>query len=1314
MLLNSTLTALESLSLIVSEGSVSQRDELRTQMKQISHHIDAPERPEDELAYINDLQIDGSCGWLPEKSAFQDWQFEQPQDDSAVMPRVLWLSGKPGTGKSVMAGHIVKYLEECNADCSYYFFKHNNKKRSTISALLRSLAYQMAETNFAIRQELLAMARDGEYFNKDDERSVWKILFTSRIFCLEFCRPQYWIIDALDECTNYTALFPLLSKMDKLLPIRLLITSRPLPSVERLFTQEKLEIIAESISEEDTLQDIRLFLQARADFLPVEDDQARLDLTENIVQKSNGSFLWASLISKELEMTHSEQQVADVLSQVPTEMDDVYTRILAGIQALPRNQTLAKAIFRWTVCAARPLSIAELKEALRLDTGHVIPRLENVVSSITGCLVDVGADGKVQVVHETVKSFLTRSGLESEYAVDKRREQSRLAEICLQYLCGNELQPARRGSTGRVSKPSEISVLAEYATRYFSFHLAESSSAIDKPLMLLDQLLRTNVLGWIEFVARAGDLDVLLQTSRNLKAYLDRRAKYRSPLGKEVQRAEAWADDFIRIVAAFGKNITSLPESVQFLVPAVSPPKSMIHREFKGVSRSLEVVGSSEEDWDDRISCIVYPEGQALCVTSWESRFAVGLSTGSILLYKTTTFQGTRTLSHGEPVRHLCFAIRDDLLASCGRKKLVLWDPQTGAQLWTASLNDLVLGTSFTQDDDAVMIATRGNKMLSFDTRTGARLPDWSYFDMNNSEDDALVNRKQPTHISISSELNLLAIAYRQRPISFWDLEDNSWLSHFHKGDPNVYPGPLLVGVTINPNPDLELAAAAYQDGDLVVFNPFDGQQKASVEASAHVLVSSPDGRTLATGDGNGMIQLFNFETLRLLYRVSMYDYDIRNLAFTSDSLRFFDIRSNQCNIWEPTVLVRGRDVDDTTSEPYSDEVPHPALVVDCKSLGNEETITAICEHHSGGWIFAGRENGSVAVFNVSTGKQAEELIKPMVISVKLLAWSNSCNWLAIADTSSRVTVRSITVSGENRWDVASPILSVRADQPIQQLFFNQSGRLLLVSTNALDEIWDVEHAVRIGARPRTNSTTSCRWVNHPGSEDQVLLVEAGYAYVYNWASLSRLSRPEGIKLSGSGSHESSVDHTLTSRSGRNLCVRFLKPSELNFAELQIYLASSIDPKAECANPIAGYTELAGRIKTVIGIYKSYVLFLDVDGWICSLNIDSFVVEGHYSRHFFIPLSWYNVGDMCFAVTVNGSVALARRDEVIVFHHGLDFFDEQIPLDPAKNGGTAVTGKAAEGQSTATSTASGVKLSRRRRPGPGVASRTIRSDPGPA
>lgn len=1282
-------------------GSLSRRDEHRTQMKSIAQYISAPERPEAELANINDRQIEGSCIWLTGSSTFQDWQSGYHGDSLEETPKCFWLSGKPGTGKSVAAGHVIKYLESCNADCSYYFFRHNNREGSGVAAMLRSLAYQMADTNASTRLEFLAMVNDAEYFNKDDAKSVWRTLFSTRILRVELRQPHYWIIDGLDECSNHAALFQLLSKVDKLVPLRIFVTSRPLPSIERLFSQEKIPVFAEQVAIEKLLDDIRLFLQANVGFLPVEEGTARDHLIDQIIQKSNGSFLWAALVLKELEDTHSEQQIKEVLSQVPSEMDDLYHRILEGIEAVPKNRSLAKAIFGWAVCAARPLSVDELREALILDTGHVIPRLETVVSTICGYLVDVSGNCRVQVVHETVKSFLTRPGLESECAVEKRKEHSRIAEVCLKYLCGEELQASRSRRSSATTKPAKKSPLADYASVYFSEHLAESSSAIDAPLVLLDKFFKTNVLAWIEMTARKGSTANLLQTSRNLKAYLHRRAKYRSPLGKEVQAVQAWTDDLIRLVASFGRNLLSSPESIHFLTPPLCPPKSMIYRNFKDYTRSLEVVGLSDEDWDDRISCMVYPDGEASSVACRESRFAVGLSTGKIVIYRTATFEESRTIDHGEPVRHLCFAGSEDILASCGRKLLALWDPQTGSQLWKADITGSIMSVSFDHDDSSVLLATRDNSIASFRTRDGERLEDAVFFDMREDGQDT-VYRRPPTHACFCPELNLLGVAYRQRPISFWDLEDNSWLSHFHKGSSDEYPGPLLVGFTINPNPNLELAAASYQDGDLVVFNPFDGKQLAVVETSAQVLVPSPNGKTLATGDGNGMIQLFNFETLRLLYRITTYDFDIRTIAFTSDSLRFFDIRGNHCNAWEPTVLVRKGDPDDSNSEPYSDEVAPSALLLDAKSWTDDLTITSMCEHHVGKTLFCGRENGSVAVFDVRTGKQAQQLVSHTMVSVNVLEWNTTRELLASADVSSRVVVRPVTLDTAGRWRVGGEIIDMRAERSVRQLLLDPTGTLLLVSTDQSDDVWRMNGTL-VGSRPHTG-TTAWRWINHPVSAQHLLLVAGGCAHIFAWASFMPVSRPNGIMLGLDEGTNTGEAEIVSSRSGRSLCIHLPRPPGSSLPELQTYLAASIRAAAEAVEPVAAYSALAGRIKTIVGVYRSSVLFLDLDGWLCSVNMDSCVPEARYSRHFFIPFSWHNVGDLLFSVTAAGSVALAHKDEIVVFHNGLDFFEQPIWFAKPQATGAGETDSDAGAE-----TMGGRKVSRRARPG----ARAIRSDPGP-
>lgn len=72
------------------------------------------------------------------------------------------------------------------------------------------------------------------------------------------------------------------------------------------------------------------------------------------------------------------------------------------------------------------------------------------------------------------------------------------------------------------------------------------------------------------------------------------------------------------------------------------------------------------------------------------------------------------------------------------------------------------------------------------------------------------------------------------------------------------------------------------------------------------VLTSSRDGRTLAGVDSQGNVTLFEFATLRPMYRICFGTNILpKCLAFTANSLRFLEIRGDRVRVWEPTVLLR-------------------------------------------------------------------------------------------------------------------------------------------------------------------------------------------------------------------------------------------------------------------------------------------------------------------------------------------------------------------------------------------------------------------------
>ncbi len=111
------------------------------------------------------------------------------------------------------------------------------------------------------------------------------------------------------------------------------------------------------------------------------------------------------------------------------------------------------------------------------------------------------------------------------------------------------------------------------------------------------------------------------------------------------------------------------------------------------------------------------------------------------------------------------------------------------------------------------------------------------------------------------------------------------------------------IALIFNANSDISLLAATYIGGDLALFDLCELSFIIVAELGAQTLACSPDGRTLGTRDSIGDIQLFEFEYLRLMYRIQAGMYQIKGITLSYDSLDFCDVRGLHCDVWEPSVL---------------------------------------------------------------------------------------------------------------------------------------------------------------------------------------------------------------------------------------------------------------------------------------------------------------------------------------------------------------------------------------------------------------------------
>ena len=365
--------------------------------------------PDDDLRDLEDIWMLGLCDWFTDRVEFQQWLIGSRADSA----RFFWGHAKPATGKYVLSSHVITIVvSSTTTAANHYFFRHGDKVRSTFSGCLLSLLSQMTLRNPVVRGRILAMIDHGVRFERDNAKNIWRKLIEPIIASPGLSQVQYWVIDALDECAEISAVFAILSKLEPTLPFKVFLTSRRTDEIVQDFTHlhNTLGInplLMAEIQAQDTQGAIALYLETNKHKLHVGTEiQGRL-LLDRISRKSQGCFMWVRLVLEELSTLLTFQQVEQVLEEVPEEMDLLYSRALGQIASRPaKSIAISRAIIMWTLCAIRPMTVDELQSALQLGIGTTVEDLNEGIPSLCSQLFHVDKNGRVLMVHLTAKTFL--------------------------------------------------------------------------------------------------------------------------------------------------------------------------------------------------------------------------------------------------------------------------------------------------------------------------------------------------------------------------------------------------------------------------------------------------------------------------------------------------------------------------------------------------------------------------------------------------------------------------------------------------------------------------------------------------------------------------------------------------------------------------------------------------------------------------------------------------------------------------------------------------------------------------------------------
>ncbi|KAK7967027.1 uncharacterized protein PG986_001304 [Apiospora aurea] len=721
-------------------------------------------------------------------------------------------------------------------------------------------------------------------------------------------------------------------------------------------------------------------------------------------------------------------------------------------------------------------------------------------------------------------------------------------------------------------------------------------------------------------------------------------------------------DDLTRLLAIFGPNLVDTPPAIRSLVPLLCPTTSFFHQTFATQARQ-RLVCNFNEQWDERLSSLLFPS-RALCVTCNDRYLAVGLTSGKIHLHRASTFELVTVMNHGEPVRRLAFGNTSNLLVSGSPRKVALWDGDN-TQQWIIPVSTLPLSLSLSYDDSRVLVPVRDGVVMairSFDGLPLERIP--IIDDSSDSDSDSSTHGGKgiaATIVRLCPKLDLMAVSFRNSHLSLCYMETEEKIGRFEKeGYEGSRHAPQILDVAFSTVQELNLAAATYQDGEVVTFSTLTLQQKDTHHLHCNILATSPDGRTLAAGDNDGVISLFNFENLRLIYRISSLDERINGIIFSSNSLRFFDIRGSSCNVWEPSVLIRRNFADDSSSEAEDQILPVQEAMF-TRHFENGTAITIIAQAGSSNYLFCGREDGSITYHDIRTGRRLERLqYHARLVAITQLDWHAKTQTLFSVDTSGRCIGTRFSASPSGQLQFKSHIFDHRVGSTTQQALVNSDATAFFVSTSVGEEVWHSDTGIFVSSK---HSKDGGQWLVHPTDSSKLVFVRDANMKLFSWAKLD--VPVESFDLSETplaDAHAASNQLTIWFARHELKYLLSLVPDTLGQGSALFLLDTSntINHGAEKATVETASIGLP-EVKFVIGFHRSELYFLTRQGWVCSLNAKHLPSLKSYTRHFFIPPLWQAGNDFAGRVLSSKSLAFAYRDELVIFNRFLEF-EEKVDL----------------------------------------------------
>jgi hypothetical protein len=490
-----------------------------------------PRDDRDKLIDVKGSRVEGTCEWIKTNELYYLWLHSQSQ--------LLWLSGGPGKGKTMLSIYLAEELERRVKDLQdtlfiQYFCDNRDEKRNTAIAILRGLIWQLLRLRPRLFIHILPTFQDRPIIQDRKEaklilsfEALWRI-FESMVRD-PVLGTAYCIIDGLDECDEasleallkkFKGLFLMKSNEYSACYLNLITVSRDLPDFipEVLSSFPRLRLDPDA--DREVYSDIRLFIDDKVNKISSSKNYPEplcAHVKEIFLDRAKGTFLWVGIVANELRK-YTSSEVENALRLFPPGLEGLYARMLLQISE-HRRETAAK-ILRWVIMAVRPLSLLELSTAVGTTAISFVglSSVEVIRQQVMFCgyFLTIKED-EVGLIHQSAKDYLLRKTPDSNpelefFRIEEKRANLEIARQCLAYLqngalAGGKVNLVDRYDEFKDSLHLKAFPLLSYAALYWPEHarsLASSEDIFDlsSPFYKKKSLVREN--WWQTYWVAAG------------------------------------------------------------------------------------------------------------------------------------------------------------------------------------------------------------------------------------------------------------------------------------------------------------------------------------------------------------------------------------------------------------------------------------------------------------------------------------------------------------------------------------------------------------------------------------------------------------------------------------------------------------------------------------------------------------------------------------------------------------------------------------------------------------------------------------------